>query len=269
MPELPEVETIVRGLAASITGRSVRRVVLSRPDVVHANGVDLEHLLPGRRVAGVTRRGKRIRLGCDGPVELTFHLGMSGQLTLTAASQTVASHTHLRILLDGDDCELRFRDPRRFGGVWVSGGAGAVQPGLSRLGIEPLSASFAEFRAVLARRRQIKALLLDQSLIAGLGNIYCDEVLHRAGIHPLTAASALSHTDARRLWDQMRRTLRSAIRAGGSSISDYVDAGGYQRRHLVYGRAGEPCRECGTIIVRSVVASRGTHSCPKCQPPPR
>lgn len=272
MPELPEVENVVRGLDAEITGQCVAQVLVLRADVVHGNATAMQALLGGRRVRRVTRQGKRIHIACESETELVVHLGMSGQLTLAEQEQPIEAHTHLRLIFDDLPREVRFRDPRRFGGVWFFGTTSAESArSLGQLGIDPLTAPLEDFRKVLSRRRQIKALLLDQRVVAGLGNIYCDEILHRAGIHPLTPAATLNEDQVRRLRRTMRAVLNAAIRAGGSSINDYVDAagrkGGYQNRHRVYGREGQPCPTCRTPITKALIAGRGTHFCSRCQPP--
>lgn len=270
MPELPEVETIVRGLTGSLVGQRVGDVIVHRADVVRPDAKGLRTLLVGRYVTRVWRRGKHIGVAFEGDVGLAFHLGMSGQLTVQPGGARLETHTHLRLTLAGSGRELRFRDPRRFGGVWVRRDAATPEfASCVRLGDEPLDISRRDFAGLLRRRRQIKALLLDQRVLAGLGNIYVDEILYRAGIHPLTSASELSDTAVGRLWRTMRRVLREAIAAGGSTIQDHVDANGrpgeFQHRHRVYGREGQPCPRCGALIVKCVVAGRGTHICPRCQ----
>jgi formamidopyrimidine-DNA glycosylase len=278
MPELPEVEVIARGLARRIVGRVVEAVHLSRGDVVHGCDVPMCAVLRGRRIVGVERVGKQVRIYTDGTVAVGVHLGMSGRLTVADRAEPIAPHTHLRITFRGRRAELRFCDPRRFGGIWLLNGAAETAPSwvgrrLPPAGVDPLRITRAAWRALLRRRRQIKALLLDQHAIGGVGNIYCDEALHRAGVHPLMRADALGDGATGRLRRTLRRVLTEAIRAGGSSISDYRTAdnapGTYQHRHRVYARAGQPCRACGKTIERIVVAGRGTYLCPRCQPPPR
>jgi formamidopyrimidine-DNA glycosylase len=270
MPELPEVETVARGLKAQLCGRTLGNVHLMRSDTVHGEPGPLCAMIRGRTVRRVHRRGKRVVIELTGGCELIIHLGMSGQLTVVPAGAPVGTHTHLRIVIPAADRELRYRDPRRFGGVWLlAGGPTHIGRRLSSLGREPLELTLPEFRSLLRRRRQIKALLLDQSVISGLGNIYCDEALYRARIHPLASADRLRIDRVRGLLQAIRRVLRSAIRARGSSVRDYRDAGGaeggYQRQHQVYGREGRPCPRCRTGIVRILVAGRSTHICPRCQ----
>jgi formamidopyrimidine-DNA glycosylase len=224
----------------------------------------------GRVVDRVDRHGNRnlVRLRPVG--EIVVHLGMSGRLALTAPSAAPESHTHFRMTFRDRPVEVRLHDPRRFGGVWLSV-AEAVD--LSTLGTDALGIPLREFRRALDRRRAIKALLLDQSIVAGLGNIYVDEALHRARIHPSRVADTLSDDEVRALHRAVKRVLDAALRFGGSTLRDYRradgNAGAFQLLHRVYGRAGEPCLRCGTKIVRQVLAGRGTHTCPSCQRPQR
>lgn len=272
MPELPEVQTVVSQLAAALPGATVASVRLHRPDVVHAGRRWLIRDVAGHEITAVSRVGKRIILHIAGG-EIVIHLGMSGRITLENHESPLAPHTHLCIRFVGRSDELRFRDPRRFGGVWCreSNNAGKGEF-LSTLGPDALSIRVPVLRQVLSRRRQIKAILMDQRLISGLGNIYCDEALHRAAIHPLTPAAALSQKQINRLACSIRSTLRAAIKAGGSSLRDYRDADGqpgwFQISHRVYGREGESCRACGVTIVRALIAGRSTHFCPACQKAP-
>ncbi|MEK6799746.1 MAG: bifunctional DNA-formamidopyrimidine glycosylase/DNA-(apurinic or apyrimidinic site) lyase [Planctomycetota bacterium] len=280
MPELPEVETIVRRLSAAITGRTIGRVEVRRRDVVHGDREAIERVLPGLRVGRVERRAKRIIIylhrdsqSCNDQekMQLVFHLGMTGRVTVEPAGSPVEVHTHLRIGFGGDDQELRFRDPRRFGGAWlIRDGGGRLGRSLGPVGPEPLELSAAQFRGLLSRRRRIKVLLMDQTVIAGLGNIYCDESLHAAAIHPLRRADSLGEDESARLLRAIKNTLRRAIRFNGSTLMDYRTAdgemGSFQRLHRVYGRSGEPCRSCKEAIRRIVVGGRSTCFCPTCQP---
>ncbi len=275
MPELPEVETIVRGLARRLTGQVIEWIYLSRGDVVHGAAVPLCAALRNQRVRHVERVGKQVRIDTEGRTSLFVHLGMSGRLTVADRDDPIEPHTHLRVTFRRRRLELRFRDPRRFGGIWLVAGPGQepndwIGRRLPPAGADPLQLSPGELRGLLGRRRQIKALLLDQQVIGGIGNIYCDETLHRAGIHPLTPANELDDHAVRRLRQAMRRVLTEAIRAGGSSISDYRTAdnkpGTFQHKHRVYDRAGRPCLRCRTPIRRLTVAGRATFICPRCQP---
>jgi formamidopyrimidine-DNA glycosylase len=196
---------------------------------------------------------------------------MTGQLLLLPADAPVQSHTHLCVDFVGGDLQLRYRDPRRFGFLALRPTATVEQePPLAGLGPEPLEMSLAEFRAALGGRRgRIKALLLSQGVIAGLGNIYADEVLFAARLHPEWPAESLRPVHHRRLYEAIQRILRAAVEARGSSINNYVSVdgrpGGYQAHHQVYGRTGQPCPGCGTAIRRILAAGRSTHFCPRCQ----
>ncbi len=280
MPELPEVETIVRGLRDALPGSTITRVSLGKTDFID-DPVLLDESLPGSCIVAVERFGKFIRLdlvlpggavNLGGRRHLLVHLGMTGRLIVCPAGAPIAPHTHAFFQLD-DSRELRYIDARRFGRIFLIPQAdiGAFR---SRFGKDPLEISDHEFRQLfLGRRARIKALLLDQSVLHGCGNIYADESLWLARIHPARMTARLSGAELARLRRAIRRVLCSAIRFRGSSIADYVDARGtpgeYQRRHRVYRRYGKPCFRCGASIRRTIVAGRGTHFCPRCQPPPR
>lgn len=275
MPELPEVETVARGVARLVTGRTIESVVLLRADIAHGIARPCDKLLRGRKIDRVSRQAKHIRIDLAGGLTFIVHLGMTGRLSVSPRELPPPKHTHLRIRFAGHADELRFCDPRRFGGVWLiddkpSQAADWIGRRLPPVGADPLSLAPASWSRLMARPRQIKALLLDQQPISGVGNIYCDESLHRAGIHPLSRAGDLPSVAVRRLYRELRRVLREAIAAGGSSVSDYRDAAGepgwFQIRHRVYGREGQPCKRCRTPIEKLVVAGRGTHLCPRCQP---
>ena len=270
MPELPEAETIARELDRCLVGEVVLGVRVLRRDVIHGDPRPLGRVIRGRRVSRVSRRAKRVIVDLEGPVQLVFHLGMSGRLTVEAVDAEVLPHTHLRIRVGDGTRELRFRDPRRFGGVWcLAGGERHVGRRLGPLGAEPLELTRRPFRAILARGRQIKALLLDQTIIAGLGNIYCDEALFAASIHPLTRADGLSDDQARRLLRSTKTILRKAIAYRGSTLMDYRQAdgaeGSFQRHHKVYQCEGKACHRCRTPIIRLIAAGRSTFICPSCQ----
>lgn len=272
MPELPEVETIVRRLDQRLRGAVVNRVDVLRADIVRVrDGLSrLRNDLPGARIVGVTRRAKRILIDVS-PHVLAFHLGMSGRLTLCEPGEPLAPHTHVRVRFHDPLPELRFRDPRRFGGVWCypkdAPPAGRL---MGPLGPEPLELKPGDFTNLLHdRRRQIKALLMDQRVIAGLGNIYVDESLFDAGVHPLTHSDRLSEPQCARLLHSIQKTLRRAIASEGSTLLDYRQADGaeghFQRLLRVFRRTGLPCPRCRTAIVRIKVCGRSTHYCPKCQ----
>jgi formamidopyrimidine-DNA glycosylase len=269
MPELPEVQTVVDTLSPRLTGRRVAAILHARADMVCPAGTDLTRLLPGAVVHSVTRRGKRIVITLHDQQCWFVHLGMTGRLTVEPADAPLRPHTHLRLVLD-DTRELRFVDPRRFGCVvWV----GRTEPAVThdRLGPEPLRMRVPQLARRLARtRRAVKTALLDQRVVAGIGNIYADEALFAARIHPSTPADTLPLDAVRRLNAAIKRVLRRAIRHRGSSLRDYVDANGdpgaFQKLHRVYDRAAKPCRRCRTPIERIVLGQRSTHFCPKCQP---
>lgn len=257
MPELPEVETIARTLAPRITGRRLLEARFLSPLVLGAGPAELRRRILGRTIAAVRRRGKFLLLDLGGEA-LSIHLGMTGRLLWEG---TPGPHTRAVFMLDGG--RLLYDDVRQFGRIELAGR-------VARLGPDALSISEEEFAARLRTRRgRIKPLLLNQALLSGLGNIYADEVLFRARIHPCANAARLSRARVRRLHATIGEVLASAIASGGSSISDYVDGEGrpgtFQFQHLVYGKAGQPCAVCGAPIRRVVVAQRGTHYCPKCQ----
>jgi formamidopyrimidine-DNA glycosylase len=277
MPELPEVETVVRGLRAAVLGRRITAVRLGKTDFIE-DPVALAAILPGKRIAAVERYGKFISVqleaenGSSRVCYLAIHLGMTGQIVARRPEEPIAPHTHVFLALD-DGRELRYTDIRRFGRMrLVRVPLGEALP--KRLGQDPLAASEAEFRALLAgRHAMIKALLLDQHILRGLGNIYVDESLWRARIHPARHAAKLSPQQVKQLYRAIQRILRAAIEHHGSSISDYLDAEGrpgtYQQRHRVYQREGKPCARCGARIRRVIVAGRSSFFCPRCQPAPR
>src|SRR5215469_12445617 len=260
MPELPEVETVVRSIAPYLAGRRILSARFNSKHVTPGNRAALAARLAGRRVESVRRRGKFILIGLDRGA-LAVHLGMTGKLLIQGQP---GEHTHGVFTLD--DGQLLYDDPRQFGRIeWSAGPPKRV----ARLGPEPLEIGLEEFRKKLRRKARIKPLLLNQRFLAGLGNIYVDESLFAAGIHPLATAARLSKERACRLHQAVREILNEAIALGGSSISDYVDGEGqpgwFQVRHRVYGREGQPCLTCGAPIRRILVAQRGTHFCPRCQ----
>ncbi len=271
MPELPEVETVVRSLAPHLPGRHILSAEFTSRHVTPGNRAALARKLAGREIRSVTRRGKHILIGLDEGT-LVVHLGMTGQLLLDPPA---SNHFYGRIRLDAG--ELVYRDPRQFGSIALLNKiAGSNQKaayghsGLDKLGPEPLEIGLAEFAARLKRRKtRMKALLLNQTFVAGIGNIYADEILYAAQVHPLAIASRLSGPRAALVHQAMREILTLAIEHGGSSISDYVDAAGergwFQMMHSAYGREGEPCLRCGSPIQRILVAQRATHFCRRCQ----
>ncbi len=285
MPELPEVETIARGLRRTIVGRRILSVRLGKTDFID-DPPALEQHLPGRQIEAVERYGKFMLLrlspvdgagisapnGDAAPAALLVHLGMTGQIAPHPAAQPLEKHTHACFVLD-DDRELRYTDARRFGRLAYLSREPLAQE-LRTFGADPLEVSAEQFvMQARTRRARIKALLLDQSFLRGVGNIYADESLWRAKIHPARLGASLKKKQAATLRRVLREILEKAILLRGSSISDFLDAEGqpgeYQRHHRAYGREGEGCYRCGTMIRRAIVAGRSSYFCPKCQPAPR
>ncbi len=272
MPELPEVETVRRQLESALRGSRIVGVeVLLHRLVRYPSCPAYRRGLKGKTVMAVGRRGKYLLLHLDGGRVLVFHLGMTGSLRFNAPGEPRPRHTHLVFRLE-DGRELLYVDPRTFGETaLLREGDHRPLPGLNRLGPEPLEEAFTpqELRRALRGKCRVKAALLDQSRLAGMGNIYADEALHRAGIHPLRRVDGLSPPEVERLHRAIREVLREAVDRGGSSVSDYVDTrgerGGFQDSHRVYRRAGEPCPRCGETIAREKVAGRSTYFCPRCQ----
>jgi formamidopyrimidine-DNA glycosylase len=277
MPELPEVETVVRGLRSSLPGRTVVDVRFGKTDFVD-NPREIAERLPGRRISDVTRMGKFICIGTeDGGAHaaelsrsyLIVHLGMTGRLTVIPAGESVARHTHGFFALD-DGRELRYTDPRRFGRMLLAQEAGLADL-KGHLGREPLEIGAEEFCLFFeSRRARVKSLLLNQGVLRGIGNIYADESLFRARVHPARIAASLKKPQLLALHAAVRKVLAEAIRFRGSSVSDYVDADGnrgeFHLKHRVYQREGKPCMRCKTTIRRIIVAGRSSHFCPRCQP---
>ena len=300
MPELPEVETIARGLALRVTGDVIESVwVGSKPEPLKSPAAEIVATLESQRIAGVRRvgkhivfdlerggrvhrvsspaqRGKRTRVPVrvkpaanesarpakQTPAQWIVHLGMTGRIVVCPPDSEMAKHTHLVAKL-ASGRELRFVDPRRFGRV-------SVAHGFEAGGSEPLDVQLDDFVILFhGRKTPIKSALLNQKLLRGVGNIYADESLFRAGIRPRRRAASLTRDDLRRLYPAVQEVLREAIALGGSSVSDYVDADGeegfFQLRHRVYAREAEPCLVCKTPIKRVVIAGRSSHYCPKCQ----
>src|SRR5215472_1076762 len=254
MPELPEVETVVRGLQVALPGKRIEAVRFNKTDFVH-DPKRIAERLPGLRVSSVRRHGKFIVFeledGATDAAVLLVHLGMTGQLVIVPASAPIAPHTHIFFPLD-DGRELRYTDIRRFGRVRLlaEDTNGSL---LGKLGLDALDTTEKEFAAQLrGRQARIKALLLDQRVLRGLGNIYTDESLWRARIHPARLATTLKKNELHDLYRAVQQVLKEAIRLKGSSVSDYVDSEGnrgeFQIRHRVYQRKGEKCFRCGTLI---------------------
>jgi formamidopyrimidine-DNA glycosylase len=288
MPELPEVETIVRGLASRVTGDVIESVWLgSKPEPLKSAASEIVAALESKRIAGVHRVGKHIVFDLENggrgaspaprksrqkvsraPVppsnraQWIVHLGMTGRMLVCEPDQAIEKHTHAVAKL-GSGRELRFVDPRRFGRL-------SVARGFEAPGWEPLEVALVPFIALFrGRKTPIKSALLNQKLLRGVGNIYADESLFRAGIRPRRRAATLTRKELSRLYVTVQEVLKEAIALGGSSVSDYVDADGeegfFQLQHGVYGREGEPCLVCKTPVKRVVIAGRSSHFCPNCQ----
>ena len=271
MPELPEVETIVLALRAGLGRARILDAIVHRSDIIRSGTRDLPGRLIGRRIVSVEREGKRIKLMLTPDGQCIFHLGMSGRLTLERPRAPLLSHTHIQIRFASRVGELRFRDPRRFGGVWFfDGGPSGAAAGLASLGPDALTIRAPVLRGICRRGRGIKALLLDQQVVSGLGNIYTDESLFDARIHPLRRASELADGQVGRLAGSIRKILRRSIDSGGATLRDYRKAdgseGAFQRICRVYGREGQACLRCGSPVRRILVAGRSTHVCAVCQP---
>ena len=271
MPELPEVETIARELregsekrGSSVLGRTIVGALIRWPrHLARLTPQAFRRRILGQRIQGVRRRGKFLL--CDlTRGTLLVHLGMSGDLRVSLPGEAADPHDHTRFLFE-DGSELRFNDTRKFGRVYLVASPEEV---IGRLGPEPLAPRFTaeKLGAMLAaRRRQLKPLLLDQSFLAGVGNIYADEALHRARLHPLRRSNTLTRREISRLYRGIRDALRRGIRLDGASIDWVYRGGGMQAEFRVYDREGQPCPRCGALIQKMLVGQRGTHFCPQCQ----
>jgi formamidopyrimidine-DNA glycosylase len=278
MPELPEVETIARGLAQNLTGDVIESVWLgNKPEPLKSPAREIVRTLEQARIADVRRVGKHIVVDLSRgssrqpavasrqgkQAQWIVHLGMTGRLLIARPEHELPKHTHAILRLRSGR-ELRFVDPRRFGRLAV------VRQSFQAPGSEPLNVGFEWFVGLFrGRKTRIKNALLNQSLLSGIGNIYADESLFRAGVRPRRRAASLTRAELQRLYGAVQEVLNEAIAAGGSSVSDYVDSNGdagfFQFQHRVYGREGEPCLVCRTPIKRIVIAGRSAHYCPKCQ----
>jgi formamidopyrimidine-DNA glycosylase len=274
MPELPEVETVANGVHARIFGQTIRSVWTSnKPQTFKSPPDEIIEVLTGSRIERVHRVGKTIVVDLSRKdlsrkkklAQFLVHLGMTGRLLVSTLDTPIPPHTHAILTLSSGK-ELRFIDPRRFGRLSIV----APDTRYEGPGAEPLTIPLEDFIALFrSRKTAIKAALLNQSLLHGVGNIYADEALFHAGIRPTRHAGRLTRAELSRLRDALIKVLTEAIQLGGSSVSDYVDADGvagfFQLRHHVYSRTGQPCRVCGTPIKRIVIGGRSTHYCPTCQ----
>ncbi|HEV7899716.1 MAG TPA: bifunctional DNA-formamidopyrimidine glycosylase/DNA-(apurinic or apyrimidinic site) lyase [Planosporangium sp.] len=280
MPELPEVETVRRGLDRWVTGRRIKSVEVLHPRAVRrhvAGPVDFAAALADRTVTGVRRRGKYLWLPLDDDAAVVGHLGMSGQMLLRPVGTADEIHLRTRFRFDDDGPELRFVDQRTFGGLSISPGGAVLPPEISHIALDPVDPSFVDDEFVDALRRKrtgVKRALLDQTLVSGVGNIYADESLWRARLHWARPTETLTRPQARTLLARVRDVLNEAIGQGGTSFDAlYVNVNGesgyFDRSLAVYGRGGRPCPRCGAPVRREAFMNRSSYSCPGCQPRPR
>jgi formamidopyrimidine-DNA glycosylase len=264
MPELPEVETIVRGLRGPLVGRTFTGVIVLWPNTVKTSIPELQQRLPGQRLEAITRRAKYLQFQLSGGDTLFIHLKMSGELLVEPESEL--PHPHVRVIFGLDNShQLRFKDTRKFGRVYLVADSAEV---VGKLGPEPLADEFTPeaFRALFAKKKgRLKPLLLNQEFLAGVGNIYADESCFLAGLDPRRQADTLSEAELDKLYHAIRQALNAGITFKGASLDAVYRGGEFQDHFQVYGRTAEPCLSCGTPIVRVVLGSRSTHFCPHCQ----
>jgi formamidopyrimidine-DNA glycosylase len=271
MPELPEVETIVQSLSAKLKGLEISSVKIIYPPVLRNEELSLIHDLKGRKVAGVRRRGKMLLIDFERNLNLLIHLKMTGQLLFYPREEPLDKHTHFILYFKDENNELRFRDVRKFGFISCIRNLDiSCADELKNLGPEPLEINFSPFKKLFqGRKARLKSLLLNQNFIAGIGNIYADEILFQAKLHPFTPASHLSDDDLKRLLKAMRDVLRKAIIHKGSSIRSFTNdegkRGKFQNYHQVYGRESLSCFICGEKINRLCLGGRSSFFCPRCQ----
>ena len=270
MPELPEVETIVRSLQPCLLQKKISGLDIFLPKIIRTENIIPDYLI-GQRIINIFRMGKNIIMQLSEKCCLRIHLKMTGQLLLNVHRDTILKHTHVIFYLDKGRLELRYRDIRQFGYIQIlTLNEWNFQCKNNSLGPDALEISFPAFLIKLRnQKRKLKSLLLDQKFLSGLGNIYVDEILHQAHIHPEHSPQNLSPRQIQRLHKKMRGILQAAIQHKGSSVRNYIDASGeqghYQTEHQVYGKAGLPCRQCGAHIKKIRVSGRGTCFCPHCQ----
>jgi formamidopyrimidine-DNA glycosylase len=271
MPELPEVETVVRDLRPLLVGRTIRAIQVGRQQLRRAWKPNWNEQIIGTKVVAIRRRGKWILVDLNSDATLLVHLGMTGQFTIVVPSAAVEDHTHFRFELDSAKHELRFRDIRRFGSATLFGSQTVLDQFLnSRLGPEPFGIDPEYFRKQLkATTRTLKAVLLDQKVIAGVGNIYADEACFLAAVHPGWRSHTLNAMQAEKLRAAIELVIGNAIAGRGSTIRNYVGGSGlkgsFQNEFNVYGRTGEPCLRCGTLIQVKTLGGRSSHFCKNCQ----
>jgi formamidopyrimidine-DNA glycosylase len=271
MPELPEVETIVRNLSSKLKGLEISSVKIIYPPVLRKKKPSLINDLKGRKVVSVRRRGKMLLINFERNLSLLIHLKMTGQLLFYPREEPLDKHTHFILSFKDENKELRFRDVRKFGFISCIRNLDiSCADELKNLGPEPLEIDFPLFKKLFqGRKARLKSLLLNQNFIAGIGNIYADEILFQAKLHPLTPASHLGDDDLKRLLKAMRDVLRKAIVHKGSSIRSFTNAEGkrgkFQNYHQVYGRESQSCFICGEKIKRLRLGGRSSSFCPRCQ----
>ncbi|HUZ45907.1 MAG TPA: bifunctional DNA-formamidopyrimidine glycosylase/DNA-(apurinic or apyrimidinic site) lyase [Terriglobia bacterium] len=278
MPELPEVETVLRGLRKSCLGQRITQVEVDHPGVIVGKPETFAAGIEGRQIAAVSRKGKVLVAELAGrdsaaPAYLVMRLGMTGQVTVEACATPVEPHTHVRMQFEGGEKELRFRDVRRFGRLRCLTRE-ELETLLASLGPDACQVTEKEFLlAMRARRGAVKSWLMNQQMLAGLGNIYADEALFEAHIHPLAQPDRISPAAGRRLYKAVQKVLKKAIELQGTSFRDYVDIegrpGNYLPKLRVYQKTGEPCPRCRSSIRRMIIAGRSSHFCPRCQRRPR
>jgi len=270
MPELPEVETTLRGLAPHLTGQCIKQITIRNPHLRWPVPANLPEILRKQTIHTLHRRAKYLLIECDNGT-LILHLGMSGSLRVLPANTPAEKHDHFDLVM-GNGTLMRLRDPRRFGAVLWHGGDISQHILLAKLGPEPLLNDFNAaylHRATRKRSAAIKQMIMDSHVVVGVGNIYASESLFHAGIRPQLPAGKLSLPRCERLVQTIRETLNASITQGGSTLRDFVDSNGkpgyFQQSYTVYGRTGEPCRVCGTSIKQIVQGQRSTFYCPVCQ----
>ncbi len=270
MPELPEVETIVRGLRKTILGKKIKSLRIFPSRVLHSTPAFLKRNLLHQRIKEISRKGKNIIINLSSGDLLVIHLGMTGNLFYLNKPALMGKHDHIDLEFS-DRTYLRYGDIRKFGKFKLIKASQVVKEDvLKKLGPEPLEISRDDFVQLLQKRKgRIKSVLLNQTVIAGIGNIYADEALFEAKIHPLQRVSDLSRNKLVKLRQAIQKILKKAIKAGGSSVDNYRDIDGksgfFQFYHKVYGREGKPCKRCGTKIRRVIINQRSAHFCPRCQ----
>lgn len=276
MPELPEVETIRRGLTQLVLHEKIKQVEVLYPKMILGDPSEFEQALAGETLERVDRRGKYLLLRFSNAKTVVSHLRMEGKYYVKQATEPVDKHTHVIFELASGK-QLRYNDVRKFGRMQlVKTGQEDQLASLKKLGPEPIASDFLVetfYTGLQKKKKALKTALLDQTLVVGLGNIYVDEVLWQTKLHPLTPCNAVSFAKAKELHDNIIAELKMAIAAGGTTIRSYTDAfeneGGFQFELDVYGQTGKPCKRCGTLIEKTVVGQRGTHFCPQCQQVPK